>query len=541
MVRTTIRRLTAACIATILSACAVLGQDGNSNSIQGIAQNESGEPVPNARVDISTAAPVSGPAVFCPSCYLDCQKWTTTDESGRFEITDLDTRLKFRLVISANGYKTAQTELIAPEGILHEVKLRDRPKTADYQRTVQGLIRNATGIAVQGALVSPVATIDNDGLRTFSANGVSPAVSDADGQFEIDLVDGVSGIDIEIAAEGLCNRRFVDLTPGDVPKKCELFEGASIGGSVYDHGNPVIGMTISVAQTDRATRGEKFFLKAMPTVTDAQGRFELKNLLPSQEYCIYTVIGEADRNNSASIVRTQKFIAPSSGEYLDIGRLATVQPVSFGGRIVLSPSDSFENLFLFLNREPAWDMIKIPVGSDGSFRIDGLPPEVYEIYVRTAHYELDADKIDSLVWMNNSIKRLIDKSYLDYELPIRRIDQTVPNLEPNGMQTLSGRVVLSGENGVAGIRVDASDSVEALGKGLGNGNAPWTTTSKDGHFTLAELPDTRVWLKLYRPDEDGMRFWYLGMVKPSLNNEDITIRLGPEARFEPDTLSGRGK
>ena len=208
-------RLGALCLAVGIPYSAALGHDNTSISIRGSVANEMGKPVPNARVDISTAAPVSGPAVFCPSCYLDCHKWTTTDESGRFEINNLDSRLRFRLVISAAGYKTAQTELIAPAEKPHALMLRERPKTIDDQRVVQGLVRNESGIAVQGALVSAVVTIDKDGLRSSSTKGVSPAVTNATGHFEINLVDGVSGIDIEIAAEGLCNRRFVDLKPSD--------------------------------------------------------------------------------------------------------------------------------------------------------------------------------------------------------------------------------------------------------------------------------------------------------------------------------------
>jgi len=522
-------KLGVTCLAFSLLHCSALAQDAAANVIRGTVSNEKAEPVPNARVDISTAAPISGPALFCPSCYLDCQKWTTTDKTGRFEITDLDSRLKFRLVVSASGYKTAQTELLAPEEKLHELMLQERPKTVDFQRVVQGLVKNDSGIAVQGALISPVATIDERGLRSSSTKGVSPAVTDATGRFEIDLVDGVSGIDIEIAAEGLCNRRFVDLTPNNDHKEIQLSEGARIIGSVAGKGRPVHGMTVSVAQTDRAYRGEKFFLKAIPTVTDTQGRFELKNLLPDQEYCVYSVIGEADRINSAAIVKTQKFFAPSSGKTLDIGRLTTVQPVSFGGRLIRSDGEPLENVFLLFNRDPAWDLIKVSVASDGSFRIDGLPPEVYEIGLSSREFELDADKIDSLLWTEKSIKQLIDKSIGDFVLPIRTIERGATDLESNGVQKLNGRVMMTGDKGAAGIIVSAND-----------GNAPKTSTAKDGHFTL-KSPDNRAWLKLYRPDKDGMRFWYLGMVKPNPNNKDITIQLGPETSYKLDTLSGRSK
>ena len=515
-------------LAVAILCSAALGQNDTSTLIHGIVRNEMGKPVHNARVDISTAAPILGPAVFCPSCYLDCQKWTTTDESGQFKLTDLASRLKFRLVISAVGYKTAQTDLIPTGKKSHDLTLRDRPKTGDYQRTVQGLVRNEIGIAVQGALVSPFETINKKGLRSSSTENVSPAVTDATGHFEIDLVESVSGIDIEIAADGLCNRRFVELKPSDPLEIFELLEGARIVGSVYSMGRPVSGMTISVAQTDHSYRGEKFFLKAIPTVTDTQGQFELKNLLPDQEYCVYSVIGEADRANSPEIIKTQKFIAPSSGKYLDIGRLATVQPVSFSGRLIRSDGEPVDVLALLFNRDPAWDLIKVPVATDGSFRIDGLPPEVYEISLANNQFDLDADRIDSLLWTEKSIKRLIDKSINDVVLPIRQIERGNPDLARTGTQVLAGRVILTKEDGISGIIISAND-----------GNEPKTSTAKDGYFTL-NVPKTAAWLKLYRPDKDGIRFWYLGRVKPN-RTKNITIRLGPETTYELESVSGRGK
>lgn len=534
-------KLGAAWFAIALSYCVALGQGNASTVIRGTVLNARAEPVPHARIDISTAAPITGPALFCPSCYLDCQKWTTTDRTGHFSIVDLNSRLKFRLVLSAAGYKTQQTEHIAPGEKLHEFKLRERPRPANLQRVVQGFVKNDQGIAVQGALVSPVATIDQRGLRTSSAEAVSSDVTDATGRFEIELVDGLSGIDVEITAEGLCITRFIGLSPKADRKEFVLSEGAHIIGRVERHGHPASGLTISVAQTDRANRGDRFFLKAIPAVTDQQGRFELKNLPPDQEYCVFSVIGETDRIHSAAVLKTHKFAAPSSGQTLDLGSLATVQPVSFGGRVIASAETPVENLFLLFNRDPAWDLIKVPIEKDGAFQVDGLPPEVYEIRLSASQFELDADKIDALLWTEKSIKRLIDEPSDTISLPIRPLERSDLDLQPNGTQKLAGRVIMKGDKGAVGIRVDASDSVQALGKGLGNGEAPWTTTSEDGRFTLAELPETRVWIKLYRPESDGMRFRYLGMVKPRLNDTHITIRLGPDTAYEQETRAGRIK
>ena len=58
------------------------GLDCSADTLTGTVRDAKGRPVAGARVDVATAAPKAGPAMFCPSCYLDCAKWTKTD-TGR--------------------------------------------------------------------------------------------------------------------------------------------------------------------------------------------------------------------------------------------------------------------------------------------------------------------------------------------------------------------------------------------------------------------------------------------------------------------------
>ena len=93
------------------------------------------------------------------------------------------------------------------------------------------------------------------------------------------------------------------------------------------------------------------------------------------------------------------------------------------------------------------------------------------------------------------------------------------------MQVLAGRVIRGEGKGASGLIVSAN-----------NGNSPKTSTTDDGHFSL-EFPVTTAWIKLYRPDPDGMSFRYLGRFKPKLGDNNVTIHLGPETTYEPETLS----
>ncbi|QDV25924.1 hypothetical protein [Aureliella helgolandensis] len=335
----------------------------------------------------------------------------------------------------------------------------------------------------------------------------------------------VFGVDVEISAEGLSSRRFIDLNSDSDRKSFELLEGAHITGRVTSNGQAVQGMTVFVAQTDHSYKGEKLFRTAVPMTADTEGRFEFKNLFAEQEYCVYTVVGEGDRSDSDEIIMTQKFVTPPNGRTLHIGDLTTVAPVSLSGRLETSDQQSLGDLVLSLGRAPAWDLIRVPVSSDGSFRIEGLPPEVYEIRIASNRFDLDAGKIDTLLWTEKSIKLFIEKSIDDFVLPITAIENGSGDTQQNGTQVLNGRVTLSRGKDASGIIVSAND-----------GNSPKTTTSDAGSFTL-EFPAGTDWIKLYKPDPDGMRFWYLGRFKPKFVDNDVNIQLGPETTYEPDMLS----
>ncbi len=56
----------------VLALVLAVGFDCSADTLTGTVRDAKGRPVADARVDIATAAPKVGPAMFCPSCYLDC-------------------------------------------------------------------------------------------------------------------------------------------------------------------------------------------------------------------------------------------------------------------------------------------------------------------------------------------------------------------------------------------------------------------------------------------------------------------------------------
>lgn len=347
-------------------------------ALRGAVAGSNGKPIADVRVDVSAAAPKVGRGIFCPSCYLDCGKWATTDDHGRFTISDVDPSLKFRLVLTKPGRQTLQTELVDPADGPLSLSLEELPVEIDSARVVSGVVTQ-TGSPVAGALVQPHGA-KRPGRRWWGrVEGVDPTVTDASGRFSMILPEDFLAVDIQVTGYGFCGELMSLLEPGGEPVEIEVRAGANVVGKLVKAGKPAPGMSIAVVQLDRGTN-DGIFIAAVGDVTDEEGSFEFRYLPPNQRYCIYSIAGEAKRSDSPYILTTKTFSVPANGETRDLGSLDVARPYAIRGVVRrLDGQPLPANLKLSLGRDPAWDLIGIPVHEDGTFEATGLPPETYEI------------------------------------------------------------------------------------------------------------------------------------------------------------------
>jgi len=349
------------------------------STLSGTITDPDGKPLEDVRVDISTAAPKIGRGIFCPSCYLDCSKWDSTDSHGGFRLAKLDPTLKFRLLIALPGRKIFQTKLIDPLDGPVDVTLQQLPDDIDAARVVSGIVKNDQGIPVAGALVEPHGAKTSSRRWWGRVKGVDPTVTDARGRFSMLLPDEFQALDIEVTGHGFSGIQVALLEPGSEPAEVIVQEGARVIGRLVRRGQPVAGMSIAVVQTDRGS-SNGIFIAAVGDVTDAKGAFEFRNLPPEQQYCIYSVAGDAKRTQSDHILTVRTFEVPESGATRDLDSLEVAEPISIRGRVERVDGQPLpRNLKLSFGREPAWDLVGIHVADDGSFEAEGLPPETYEI------------------------------------------------------------------------------------------------------------------------------------------------------------------
>jgi len=395
-----------------------------SSKIVGQLSGPDGTPLAGARVDIATAAPKVGRGIFCPSCYLDCRKSATTDEHGRFHLNDLSKQLKFRLVVTAPSYKTLQTKLLDPAAGPVDLVLQSSPKNVDSSRVVSGVLKDTFGNPIVGALIAPHGGKTSKRRWWGKVKGVAPSVSDSEGRFSILLPESMIALDVDVTQYGFCGERIQLMKPGVDPIEIEMRVGAQVDGRLVEDGVPVSGVSIAVVQLDRSS-DDGIFVGAVGCITEQDGRFEFRNLPPDQRYCIYSVVGEGNRSSlkpakTSRVLTVKKFSVPATGEVRDLGNLEVVESVSIRGQIKHVAGHPLpENLKLLLDRDPAWDLIKVPVSSDGSFEINGLPPETYELNIRSQELAIVTERLERQLLGPTSIGIYVAESVTDLIIPVQ--------------------------------------------------------------------------------------------------------------------------
>ena len=234
-----------------ISFVLALGFDCSADTLTGTVRDAKGRPVADARVDIATAAPKVGPAMFCPSCYLDCAKWTKTDADGKFVIAKLSPSLKFRLLATAPDMLSAMTKLVDPATENPAITLDPIPAGLPPDRTLSGRVVDAAGRPIAGALISPEGAETRERRWWGLVEGVRPTVSDTDGRFLMILEK-----------------------PGTV----------TLVGRVLKAGKPRPGVTMSLFRSPAVTpnrHGSKPFAEVK---TDDLGRYAVPGLAAGDGY-----------------------------------------------------------------------------------------------------------------------------------------------------------------------------------------------------------------------------------------------------------------
>ena len=355
--------------------------------LTGIVQTMDGKPVP-ATVFIYTAGPKVGISTFCPSCYVDCQKNAKADAEGNFKIKSLDSKLIFRILAVAKGYKPRFVSEVDPAKgpvkiFLDPIELAAVPPG----NCLHGRVVDQNDKPIVGAVVEAyfIRTSDGGGLGGHLP-GVDPlAVTDEKGEFLITSLKPFEMMDVRVNARTYANKIFTKLASGNKKHQLVLTEGAAIIGRVLFNGQPLKNISVGVVSVDRTPRN---FTGHFDVGTDAKGRFLLANLPPNVDYYIY---GSMDTLKPYGAIPVQKIHSGKDGDVTDVGSLAVVPGHRLAGRVVLADGGTLPpETRLLVGRVDAWDSIQVILAADGSFEVTAIPTEALSFSVRVPGYRVSA-------------------------------------------------------------------------------------------------------------------------------------------------------
>lgn len=360
---------------------------------------------------IYTAGPKKGNGILCPSCYADCSKRATTDNSGNFTIPSVDSNLTFRLLIVASGHESTFASKVDPAAGPVEVTLQKRTaEMLSSPHRITGIVMNEAGDPVPGAVISTEGIERGSGTQWGGTDAFADpiAVSDLDGIFFLLCKPDVRTVHSLVQAPGVA-KRWVALNAGN-DHVISMVEGVNITGKLARHGQPVAGVVVGLSTVDR-TCGS--FLHEFEATTDKEGQFLLTNVTPDNEYCYYTKMESMPAQTAlpAGTVRAGK-----SGTTVALGKLMLQPGHRIQGRVVLSDGKRIPSQTrLLLARERAWDHTETTLDSEGRFDLTGVPGEPVGLSVRVKGYKL-SKKNPSLDWLNGGIVGTVDRDIADFTI-----------------------------------------------------------------------------------------------------------------------------
>jgi hypothetical protein len=354
-----------------ITVVALISPAAYGSDLSGRVTDNKGRPLSGATVLVNTAAPRKGVAVFCPSCYADCSKKTTTDADGQFTIRSLDPSLVFYLVATAEGYRSGASTRIDPAKDKAEIALESLPADLPPDRKLSGRVVDTKGKPVVGAQVSPFGCQQGDNRwwgEVKDADTVS--VTNNRGEFVITCKKPAEAFDLEVRSGRHAPKKFELLHTGDKAHELTLESGAFVSGRISKDGKPVRGIAVGLAQVDRNVEG---FLGPEQIGTNANGEFLFSAVAPNTDYYIYTLM---DSTHGAGSLALRRVKVEKSGTTVKLGDLELAGSHTLAGRIVLSDGAPLKGpIQLLADREGAWDSQRAMVDSDGAFRFENIPDQ----------------------------------------------------------------------------------------------------------------------------------------------------------------------
>jgi hypothetical protein len=367
-------------------------------TISGRVVDSSGKPLGNATVMVYYAGVKTGYSTFCPSCYADCGKRTTTDTAGFYTIGKLNSDLWFELLVVRDGYAPTFIKVMdSSHGAAPTAVLSLRTPIADPTRAVKGHVVDGQGNAVPDAVVKSEGIEIDKGSMIGTVPGLDPlAVTNKNGDFELVYTGPAKRMLLSIEARTLAPK-FVVLATGPNRQAVELSKGATIRGRLVEGNKPVGHAEIGLVAQVRGGFGPQLTIVGTPYAevrigTQEDGTFAISNVPTQIQWYVYAKMESVANRGSTE---PRPFATTRPDEIDDIGDIQLRSGYSFEGKIILSDGKSIpDGMRIIITSERVGDNQASILDRSGHFRFLSLPEGKYSISPAVRGYSLANGQYD---------------------------------------------------------------------------------------------------------------------------------------------------
>ena len=368
-------------------------------TVTGRVVDSSGRSIPDATVMVYHAGVLNGYSTFCPSCYRDCGKRTTTNSAGNYVISKLDSGLWFDLLVVRDGYTPEIIKVKDPSvGTVPLTTLKARLAAPDPSRVAKGHVVDMDGRAVPGAVVTTVGVEENHlRIEIGTISGLDPlAVTNQSGDFEVFYEKPAKRMLVTVEARTLA-LRYATLVTGPQRQTIVLSKGGAVKGRLVQEGKPVGDAEIGLIGQRMSGWGPALTIVGDPypemrVGTQQDGTFLISDVPVGVQWFVYPKM-ESVAPRGASEPRLCSTAKP--GEIVDIGDIQLSQGYRLQGKVTLSDGKALaDGMRVMIYSERVWDKDSQTglLDKDGRFMFVGLPKGEYLISPAVRGYRVASDE-----------------------------------------------------------------------------------------------------------------------------------------------------
>lgn len=354
--------------------------------LTGKVVDQDNQPIANVVVSIHTARPRSGPAMICPSCYLDCAKRFVTKGDGTFKFENISDKLLFSLVAGATGYQGAATSHYDPV-LEDEIKIQlIKQPEASQSMSLRGKVVDPNGKPIPGAHISiEEVRLDNGNGFGGARDKITPlTITDEEGNFKLIANEPLKSVRIRVLSPGFSPEEITWSPKDKRDVIAKLGLGANISGRLLRNGKPLAETTVGIIQEIRFVGN---IVTPMDVTTDREGRFLFEHVPPNREYSIYTHTGQS----AHGVLPVSLVTIPGHAKLVDLGDIETVEPRKLTVVVHTEDGSSIpDKSGIYIGRQEAWNSTNFTLENqkESTVSLDDVGPELFYVGFRIPGYDV---------------------------------------------------------------------------------------------------------------------------------------------------------